>query len=185
METTITFRNLDATEAIKAYARAKVERAEKYVDRKCEAHVVLGLEKHLHCAEITVHTGAFFLHGRERSEDMYASIDLAMDKIERQLKRFKEKLKSHRHLPHHGGAAALSVRHDVLAPQIEEGAQGARKVIRTDEFHAKPMTVEEAVLQMDLVENDFFVFQNACSLEVNVVFRRKDGNYGLIEARTR
>jgi putative sigma-54 modulation protein len=185
MQTAITFRNLDATEAIKAYARAKVERAEKYVDKKCEAHVVLALEKHQHLAEITLHTGTFFLHGRERSEDMYASIDLAMDKIERQLKRFKEKLKSHRHLPHHGEGGAVRVRHDVFAPFEGEESSGPRRIIRTDEFHAKPMTVEEAVLQMDLVENDFFVFQNAGSREVNVVFRRKDGNYGLIEARTR
>jgi putative sigma-54 modulation protein len=185
MQTAITFRNLDATEAIKAYARAKVERAEKYIDidTKSEAHVVLALEKHLHLAEITLHTGTFFLHGRERSEDMYASIDLAMDKIERQLKRFKEKLKSRRHQSHHG--SGFRVRHDVLAPLIEELTDSPPRIIRTDEFHAKPMTVEEAVLQMDLVENDFFVFQNASSREVNVVFRRKDGNYGLIEAHTR
>jgi putative sigma-54 modulation protein len=185
MQTTITFRNLDATEAIKSYARSKVERAEKYIDKRCEAHVVLALEKHLHWAEITLHTGAFFLHGRERSDDMYASIDLAMDKIERQLKRFKEKLKSHRHQAHHGRDAAVRVRHDVLAPSVEEEPKGVRHVIRTDEFQAKPMTVEEAILQMDLVDNDFFVFQEAKSREVNVVFRRKDGNYGLIEARTR
>ncbi len=183
MQTNITFRNLNATESIKSYAREKVDRVNKYLDKASEAHVVLALERHLHHADITIHAGTFFLRGREKSEDMYASIDLAMDKIERQLKRYKEKLKSHRALPHHG-EAAQKIRHDVVSLEQPEQHRAA-EIIRTDEFHAKPMSVEEAVMQMDLMNNDFLVFMNATSREINVVYRRKDGNYGLIEARTR
>ncbi len=185
MQTSITFRNLEASESIKSYAREKVDRVNKYLDKASDAHVVLALERHLHHADITVHAGPFLLRGREKSEDMYASIDLAMDKIERQLKRYKEKLKSHRAQPHHAEAAAVTVRHDVVSVDGPERPSAAPQVIRTNEFHAKPMSVEEAVMQMDLIENDFLVFTNATSREVNVVYRRKDGNYGLIEARAR
>jgi len=186
----ITFRNLDASDALKEYAREKIERVHKYLDRAGEAHVVLSLERHLHHADITLHSGSFILRGREKSEDMYASIDLAMDKIERQLRRYKEKLKHHhgRERVHHRQEMLnhFKVRYDVVEVQDPEraaaqGTQGPR-IIRTNEFLAKPMTVDEAVMQMDLMNNDFLVFTNAVSREMNVVYRRRDGHYGLIEA---
>jgi putative sigma-54 modulation protein len=181
MQTNITFRNLEATEAIKSYARDKVDRVHKYLDGSSEAHVVLAVDRHQHQADITIHAGHFFLRGREVSTDLYASIDLAMDKIERQLKRYKEKIKHRRSQPHHN-AANIRVRHDVVAweePQVEA------RVVKSTEFPAKPMSIDEAVMQMDLIENDFLVFQNSRSHEVNVIYRREDGNYGLIEAKSR
>jgi putative sigma-54 modulation protein len=185
MQTNITFRNLPATEALKAFAREKVERVHKYIDSAREAHVVLALERHFHVAEITIHAGPFLLQGKDKCGDMYQSIDLAMAKIERQLKRYKEKLKDHRALPHHA-ENGLGVRHDVLSlEQPEARSSAGPKVIRTEQIPAKPMSVEEAVMQMDLIQNDFLIFKNAASQEINVVFRRKDGNYGLIEARSR
>src|SRR4051812_41451300 len=118
MQLNITFRNLETSDSLKDYAREKVERVNKYLDRAGEAHVVLSLERHLHHADITLHSGQFVLRGREKSEDMYASLDLAMDKIERQLRRYKEKLKHHhgREFVHHQerALAHLRVRHDVL-----------------------------------------------------------------------
>src|SRR4051812_9436653 len=86
MQLNITFRHLDASDSLKEYAREKVERVNKLLDRPGEAHVVLSLERHLHHADITIQSGSFVLRGRETSSDMYASLDLAMDKIERQLK---------------------------------------------------------------------------------------------------
>lgn len=195
MRLNITFRHLESSDSLKEYARDKVERVHKYLDRASEAHVVLSMERHLHHADITITSGAWLLRGRERSEDMYASIDLAMDKIERQLRRYKEKLKTHhgRERVHHHQELVndLIVRYDVVAiPDPEQetalgpagGAPAGPRVIRTDEFLAKPMTVEEAVMQMDLMNNDLLVFTNASSNEMNVVYRRKDGHYGLIEA---
>jgi putative sigma-54 modulation protein len=185
MQTNVTFRNLPATEALKAFAREKVERVHKYIDSAREAHVVMALERHFHVAEITIHAGPFLLQGKDKSADMYQSIDLAMAKIERQLKRYKEKLKNHRALPHHA-ENGMGVRHDVVSlEQPEARSSAGPKIIRTEELPAKPMSVEEAVMQMDLIENDFLVFKNSDSQEINVVFRRKDGNYGLIEARSR
>jgi putative sigma-54 modulation protein len=191
MQFSITFRHMDASDFLKDYSREKVERVNKYLDRAGSAHVTLSLERHLHHADIQIHAGSWVLRGREKSEDMYASIDLAMDKIERQLRRYKEKLKSHhsKEFVHHqeGALHHLKVRHDVLSlptpeqhaqPEVETGP----RVIRTNEFLAKPMTVDEAVMQMDLMNNEFLVFTNAASREMNVVYRRKDGHYGLIEA---
>src|SRR5215469_11069891 len=194
MQFNITFRNLDAIDSLKDYANEKVERVKKYLDRAGEAHVVLSLERHLHHADITIHSGAFLLRGREKSEDMYASIDLAMDKIERQLRRYKEKLKRHhgRERIHHrqemlNHREQIRVRYDVLEladPEKTDQQEVSPRVIRTNEFLVKPMTVDEAVMQMDLMNNDFLVFTNASSREMNVVYRRKDGHYGLIEAPT-
>ncbi len=192
MQLSITFRHMDASDFLKDYAREKVERVNKYLDRAGEAHVVLSLERHLHNADIQIQSGSWVLRGREKSEDMYASIDLAMDKIERQLKRYKDKLKDHHNRkyapPALGAASERRVRHDVIAvPNPEDGSspdafEAAPRVIRTNEFLVRPMSVEEAVMQMDLMNNDFFVFTNATSKEMNVVYRRKDGHYGLIEA---
>jgi putative sigma-54 modulation protein len=198
MQLNITFRNLDSSDSLKEYAQDKVERVHKYLDRAGEAHVVLSLERHLQHADITIQSGAWLLRGRETSEDMYASIDLAMDKIERQLRRYKEKLKTHhgRERVHHrqGLMNQLLVRYDVVsipAPEDHSPSTPARAepepapgptIVRTNELLIKPMTVQDAVMQMDLMNNDFLVFTNSVSNEMNVVYRRKDGLYGLIEA---
>src|SRR6478672_6738307 len=120
MQMNITFRHLDPIDSLKNYAQDKVERANKYLDRAGEAHVVLSLERHLHHADITIQSGSWVLRGREKSEDMYASIDLAMDKIERQLRRYKDKLKTHhgRERVHHRqgliNSSLSQVRHDIF-----------------------------------------------------------------------
>lgn len=188
MQVNITFRGIDPIDSLKSYAREKVERVNKYLDKAGDAHVVLSLERHLQNADITIHSGSFVLRGREKSEDMYASLDLAMDKIERQLRRYKERLKHHhgRDRVHHreGALAALKVRHDVVevAEPEKHPETPSPRIIRTNEFLTRPLKVEEAVMQMDLMNNDFYVFMNAESHEMNVVYRRKDGHYGLIEA---
>jgi putative sigma-54 modulation protein len=187
MQLNITFRHMGPLDSLKSYAQEKVERANKYLDHAGEAHVVLSLERHLHHADITIHSGRFVLRGREKSEDMYASIDLAMDKIERQLRRYKEKLNHHhgRERVHHRAELLerATVRYDVVqVASPEESDDATPRVIRSNEFVARPMVVEEAIMQMDLMNNDFLVFWNTRSKEMNVVYRRKDGHYGLIEA---
>ncbi len=188
MQLNITFRHLDPIDSLKNYAREKVERVNKYLDKATEAHVVLSLERHLHHADISIHSGNFLLRGRERSEDMYASIDLAMDKIERQLKRYKEKLKTHhgKERVHHrqGLVDERKVRHHVFEGHgtVTEIPEAAQKIVKTNEFLAHPMAMEEAIMQMDLMNNDFYVFTNSTTMEMNVVYHRKDGTIGLIEA---
>jgi putative sigma-54 modulation protein len=187
MQLNITFRHLDASESLKQYAKEKVERVNKYLDKAGEAHVVLSLERHLHHADITIHSGSFVLRGKEKSNDMYASMDSAMDKIERQLLRYKEKLKRHhgKERVHHRQDLVdpqRKLRHAVLEMPEELVQDDAPRVVRTNEFLAKAMTVDEAIMQMDLMNYEFLVFTNILSEEVNVVYRRHDGHYGLIEA---
>ncbi|XXF79140.1 ribosome-associated translation inhibitor RaiA [Myxococcaceae bacterium GXIMD 01537] len=206
MQLNITFRQFGSSDALKEYAREKVERVNRLLDRAGEAHVVLSLERHLHHADITIHSGAWVLRGRDKSEDMYASIDLAMDKIERQLRRYKDKLKSHhgRERIHHRQdlvSQLTRVSHAIFempeeleqepaaepaptpAPAAAKApeATSSPRVLRTSHIDVKPMSVDEAVMQMNLMDNDFFVFQNVASNAMGIVYRRKDGQYGLIE----
>jgi putative sigma-54 modulation protein len=211
MQMNITFRQFGASDSLKEYAREKVDRVNRLLDRAGEAHVVLSLERHLHHADITIHSGSWVLRGREKSEDMYASIDLAMDKIERQLRRYKDKLKSHhgREKVHHRQDLMnqLSrVRHAVFEMPGEEehtapesqtnsapatspaaaGLQAAAQVesprmLRTTHLTVKQLKVEDAVMQMNLMNNDFYVFHNVETNAMSVLYRRKDGQYGLIE----
>ncbi|HTP27432.1 MAG TPA: ribosome-associated translation inhibitor RaiA [Anaeromyxobacteraceae bacterium] len=180
MQVNITFRHLDSTEALKAHAREKVEHIQRYIDQPSEAHVVLYLESLEHHADINLKAGHFLLRGRAKSGDMYASIDAAAEKIERQLKKHKEKLKNHKSVERPNGYHAIDVRHEVL-----DAAKSPKdRVVKSSTFQAKPMTLDEAILQLDLLDAAFFVFQNAKDRAINVVYRRKeDGNLGLIEAR--
>lgn len=205
MQLNITFRQFGSSDSLKEYAREKVERVNRLLDRAGEAHVVLSLERHLHHADITIHSGAWVLRGRNKSEDMYASIDAAMDKIERQLRRYKDKLKTHhgRERVHHRQGLVNQVRHAIFevpdepeyaeaeapapaqaapapAPQSATETSAAR-MLRTSHLEVKPMTVDEAVMHMNLIDNDFYVFTNVESHAMSIVYRRKDGQYGLIE----
>jgi putative sigma-54 modulation protein len=204
MQLNITFRQFGSSDALKEHVREKVERVNKYLDRAGEAHVVLSLERHLHHADITIHSGSWVLRGKDKSEDMYASIDMAMDKIEAQLRKYKEKLKNHhgRERVHHRQSLVnqFKVHHKVIeldeeneaplaeapveqAAAPEQAEQAAPRLVRTTEITVRSLTVDEAVMQMNLMNNDFYVFQHATTHEICVVYRRKeDGKYGIIEA---
>lgn len=180
MQVNITFRHLEPTEALKSHVRGRVEHVQRFFDRPTETHAVLHVENLHHHAELTVKAGRFLLRGTAKSQDMYASIDAAADKIERQLKKHKERIQDHktpaRPFP------PLDIRHDIL-DVLAHPEKPSHKIVKTEQFQAKPMTVDEAVMQLDLLDAKFFVFQNAKDGAINVVFRRDDGNMGLIEAR--
>ena len=181
MQVNITFRNMFATDALRNHVQDKLDKVVgKYLDKVTEAHVTLSLERYLHHADINLHAGQFHVRGKEKCEDMYASIDMAVDKIERQLKKYKERLHNHRPAHFHS-SEPVRVRYEILEAKGIEGV--TPDVIRTDEFLAKPMNVEEALMQMDLLNNDFLVFTRPeTPSDVSVVYRRKDGNFGLIQA---
>jgi ribosome hibernation promoting factor len=180
MQVNITFRHLDSTEALKAYAREKLEHMQRYIDRPGEAHVVLYVDRLEHHADINLQAGGFHLRGQAKSEDMYASIDLAADKIQKQLKKHKDKLKSYKFTPAPAGWHPIDVRHDVF----DLAKQPSDRVVKSTTFQAKPMSLDEAILQMDLLDSQFYVFQNGKDLAINIVYRRDDGNLGLIETRS-
>lgn len=180
MQVNITFRHLEPTDALKAHVKGRVEHVQRYIDRPSEAHAVLHVENLDHHAEITVKAGRFLLRGSAKSQDMYASIDQAADKIEKQLKKHKEKIHD-RHKANGAEAKPVEVRHDVL-DILEHPERPSHRVVKSTRFEAKPMTLDEAILQLDLLDASFYVFQNAKDHAINVVYRRDDGNVGLIEA---
>ncbi|MBZ4671806.1 MAG: sigma 54 modulation protein/ribosomal protein [Deferribacteraceae bacterium] len=175
MNIQITVKNVELTDAIRSYVEKKVSKVKKYFDQVVDVHVVLDVQKNAHMAEILVNAKGVFLKGIEKSEDLYASIDLAIDKIERQLVKYKEKLKSKK-LIDKKFEAPLKL--DVYE---SESFDDKPVSIITKEIPVKPMDIEEAVMQMDLLNKNFFVFRNAKNSEVNVVYRRDDGNIGLIQ----
>ncbi|HET6412355.1 MAG TPA: ribosome-associated translation inhibitor RaiA [Anaeromyxobacter sp.] len=183
MQVNITFRHLEPSDALKSHVRDRVEHVKRYIERASEAHAVLHVENLDHHAEITVKAGRFLLRGSAKTQDMYASIDAAAEKIERQLKKYKEKLNTYKVNGNHVETAPVDVRHDIL-DILEHPDRRSHRVVKSTKFQAKPMSVDEALLQLDLLDANFYVFQNAKDRAINVVYRREDGNFGLIEAET-
>jgi putative sigma-54 modulation protein len=173
-------KNLEVSETLYRYAEEKLGKLERHLNDATRLELELMVERNpsiaqRQVAEATVWTKGPILRARESSDDMKASIDLLADKLERQVKRYREKRQRKqvsRHGPHH--------QHEEEArPVVPDESEPM--LVKTKQFAVKPMTPEEAVLQLELIGHDFFVFRNAESHEVNVVYRRRDGNYGLIE----
>jgi putative sigma-54 modulation protein len=165
-------RGVEVTDAIRSYAEKRLGRLERQLPDP-DIELQLSAESNpsirdAHVAEATVRTKGPVLRARESSHDMRASIDQLVDKLERQVTRYREKRGRHRRAPRQATDEGIEMPEE---PQI----------VRTKQFAVKPMTAEEAVLQLELVGHDFFVFRNADSNEVNIVYRRRQGGYGLIE----
>ncbi|MDY0211442.1 MAG: ribosome-associated translation inhibitor RaiA [Desulfuromonadaceae bacterium] len=178
MQIAVTFRHMDSSEPVRAYVEEKLTRVKKYIEEPIEAQAVLEVEKKIrNIAEVVLTAkGVTIKASAEVNEDMYAAIDAVVDKIERQLKRYKEKLKDHSPRKGKGRNITKTI---IEAASIDEGEDEPR-VVNTRSFSIKPMSVDEAVMQMDLMYKDFLVFTDDSTEEVNVIYRRKDGNYGLI-----
>ncbi|ADD68082.1 sigma 54 modulation protein/ribosomal protein S30EA [Denitrovibrio acetiphilus DSM 12809] len=177
MNIQITARNIELTDAIRDYAEKKVSKLEKYFDYITDANVLLEVQKNVHIVEVLVSAKGVFMKGLEKSEDLYASIDLAVDKIEKQLVKYKEKLKDKK-IQDKDYDTPLKL--NILDSQSVEDSE--TRIIITKEMPVKPMDPEEAVMQMDLLNKPFFVFRNSDTNEVAVVYQRDDGNIGLIES---
>ncbi len=177
MQIAVTFRHMESSDSVRSYVEEKLAKVKKYIEEPIDAQVVLSVQKKInHRAEVTMVAKGLTMKSVEEKDDMYAAIDLMVDKIERQLKRYKDKLKRHKG----GGGNQRRVEKAVIsAPSVDEGYDSP-EIIRSHSFFVKPMSVEEAVMQMDLLGKDFLVFTDDRSEEMNVVYRRDDGNYGLI-----
>ncbi|MBN1141737.1 MAG: ribosome-associated translation inhibitor RaiA [Deltaproteobacteria bacterium] len=177
MQISVTFRHMEASDSIRAYLEEKLARIKKYLDEPIDAQAVVGVAKKIrHRVEVTLQAKGIMIKGSEETNDMYAAVDAVVDKIERQVKRYKEKIK--RHKPMSG--RERQVQKTILAAESFEEGQEGPIIIRQASFPIKPMSVDEAVMQMDLLHKDFLVFSDDRSEEINVVYRRSDGNYGLI-----
>lgn len=200
MQFAVTFRHMEPTEALKAYAKERMERIRKYLPDPIACHVVLSTERHNHRIDVTfqLHNG-LSVAGHETTENMYSSIDLCIAKIERQVRKYKGKLEGMKARPHH--VVALPWSHSIVSEAfhgMEPGAatDGASapvapapdvasapefKVVKTEKFHAQPMSVAEAIVQLNLLHEPFLVFRHDTDGRIAVVYKREDGAYGLIE----
>lgn len=172
MKIVVSGRNIEVTQGIREAVEKKLSKLEKYFKPEVEAHVTLNVEKNRQIVEVTIPFNGVILRGEESNNDMYASIDIVSDKLERQVRKQKTKLERRKH--------SDSLRFQNIPDYHSKGNEEA-KIVKTKKFAIKPMSEEEAVLEMELLAHNFFVFENANSNEVNVVYKRKDGNYGLIE----
>jgi putative sigma-54 modulation protein len=174
MQTSVTFKNLDPSDHLKAYVSEKLDRFDKFLDNPAEANVVLAVEKFRHIAEINIAGDKLTIIGSEETNDMYSAIDMALDKLEKQIKKSKQKIRERRLTAKNRNRSMLEEDDHLADDDFERQVK-----IRNIEY--KPMDIEEAVLQMDLIEDNFLVFTNARSDRINVLYRRKDGHYGLIQ----
>jgi putative sigma-54 modulation protein len=173
MKFIVSGKNLEVTESLKDKVTKKLGKFEKFFNPGTDFHVTLSVQKNRQIVEITAHFNGVVMRAEESNEDMYTSIDKAVDVIERQIRKNKTRLEKKLH-EHAFRAENFRIESDVQEEQ-------EFKIVRSKRFAIKPMAIEEAVLQMNLLGHEFFMFSNADSKEVNVVYKRKDGNYGLIE----
>jgi putative sigma-54 modulation protein len=199
MQLSTTFRHMDASQAVREYAAEKLEKIRKYFSKDpISAHATFSVERGFHHVadlNITLPSG-IVINAKETTEDMYSSIDLAAARIERQVRRWKDKIRDHK--PH--GGPSTSVREMVIEPEEVEPppsvaasaaapqppaapapAQHNFQVVKDERFTARSMTVEDAVMQLNLLGDELLVFTDAGSGRTSVLYRRKDGKYGLIE----
>jgi putative sigma-54 modulation protein len=165
---TVTGRHFEVTDPLREHAVEKMENACRFLDKITSAHITFSVEKYRHIIEVVIQSHGTTLRGKEETADMYSSIDQVMKKIESQAKRLNEKIKDKKR---HGEAAGEGE---------EEEPPEAPKVIESETFAAKPLTVDDALKELEVSGDLFVVFRNAKTSEVNVLYRRKDGDYGLV-----
>ncbi|MEC0183474.1 ribosome-associated translation inhibitor RaiA [Paenibacillus peoriae] len=182
MNLTVRGQQIEVTDALKDYVDKKFSRLEKYFDAPptSDGSVTLSTTRDLHTVEVTIPLPGLVLRAEDESDDMYASIDAVVDKLERQIRKNKTKL--NRKFRQKGSLKTLFVEDPAGNVVVAEDAElDELEVVRTKRFLLKPMDVEEAILQMNMVGHNFFVFANIDNEEVSVVYKRNDGKYGLIE----
>lgn len=198
MQFSVTFRHMDATDALKAYAKERLEKIRKYFPDPIMIHVVMSTEKFHHTVDVNVqlHNG-FKMAGTETTENMYSSIDLVSAKIERQVRRYKDKLRTHKVRE----LTPLPVTHSVIAeqggPAVADGSNGSAEAaaaheakgdtlvtVKRETVVAEPMSPSEAIMQLNLLDAAFLIFRNDQTGQISVLYKREGGAYGLIEAST-
>jgi putative sigma-54 modulation protein len=174
MKFIISGKNIDVTSGLRTAVEDKIGKLEKYFTPETEVHATLSVEKDRQKIEVTIPIKGTIIRSEQVSNDMYVSVDLAAEVIERQLKKYKNKFRADQQ------AGAASLRTDFIEKEVDEEEEEI-KIVRTKRFDIKPMYAEDACIQMELSGHDFFVFCNAETDEVNVVYKRKGNTYGLIE----
>ncbi len=174
MQTSVTFKNLEPSDPLKSYIKNKLEKLDKLLDNPAEANVVLSVEKIHHITEIKLTGDRLNVNCREETGDMYSSIDKALDKLEKQIKKNKGKIRKHRQGPR-TEAREMKESFETYSDETINSR------IHIEHIEYKPMDIEEASMQIELIPDNFLVFTNSRTNTVNVLYKRKDGNLGLIQ----
>lgn len=174
MQVTVYGKNIEVTPTLKETVEKKISKFGKYFTPDVQAKATLSVQKNRQTIEVTIPFNGVILRGEETTDDMYKSIDLVENKLERQIRKQKTKLLRRNNYD--------SLRFPISnAANVEADLEDESKIVKTKRFDVKPMSTEEAVLQMELIGHNFFVFQDAHNNQMNVVYKRRDGQYGLIE----
>ena len=176
MKIHFTGRQIEVSPALRKVAEERLAKLDKFLDHLMEAHVILAVEKRRHRAEVVVHGRHVTLSAAGETADMYSTLSLVADRLERQAKKHRDKIK----VKHKRDGARSSPRRIARTSSIPEPP----RIVRVDSSPLKPMSLEEALLELSGTEKEFLVFHHASSRRVSVLYRRKDGNYGLIEPET-
>lgn len=177
------FKQFEPSEHLKKYARRRFEKILKFLSNQeqiTEVNVTMLVDKFRHKAEVVITSGQLHITANEESEDMYSTIDLVLDKVEAQLRKVREKSKDHRR-GKGGGKTPQPVRMEYISFSEGEGGQRERTIVSRDDYEPKPMNVDEAAMQLDNLNYEFLVFLNAETERVNVIYRRKNNDFGLID----
>jgi putative sigma-54 modulation protein len=175
MQFSVTFRHMEPSEALKDYAGEKLSRLEKYFDAIIEAQVVLSVEKFRHIADVTVMCDGIKIKGQEQTEDMYSAIDVVMDKMERQAKRYRERFRERK------SNKRETIRVATSPAAAGEETETGPKILRSQQNFSKPMDLDEALMQLELSGDRFLVYTDAETQQLNVLYARPDGHFELIE----
>ncbi|MEI4769633.1 ribosome-associated translation inhibitor RaiA [Psychrobacillus sp. FJAT-51614] len=174
--------NIEVTPAIRDYVEGKVEKVARYFNEEIQATANVNLKVYNDKqtkVEVTIPMKNLTLRAEERNADMYAAVDLIVDKLERQIRKYKTKV--NRKFREREGIAAYFASVDAPDQPVENNEEEEYNIVRTKQFDLKPMDHEEAVLQMNMLGHNFYIFTDAESNGTNIVYKRKDGKYGLIE----
>ncbi|MCS7214703.1 MAG: ribosome-associated translation inhibitor RaiA [Thermodesulfovibrio sp.] len=170
MKITIRGKNIDVTDALKNYIEKRVSKFERFLSDTSEAVVTISTEKFTHKIDVLLKVNGHLIQAEGKTEDLYSAVDMVVEKLEKQVLKYKEKIQSKNKKEAAKYPAGFS-----------EEKEMVKRIVKYKKFDLRPMSPEEAVDQLELLDKDFFIFVNSFSGDVNVVYKRKDGNFGLIE----
>lgn len=170
MKITIRGKNIDVTEALRQYIEKRVSKFERFLNDASEAIVTISTEKFTHKIDVLLKVNGHLIQAEGKTEDLYSAVDQVVEKLEKQVLKYKEKVQRKN--------KKEAIKYPSASP---EAMESSKRIVKYKKFDLRPMSPEEAVDQMELLDKDFFIFVNSFTGDVNVVYRRKDGNYGLIE----
>ena len=176
MQIEVSFKQMEQSGALRSYVEEKLTKVLRPLSEPVSAQVVLQVEKYRHISKMTVAANGIIIKGKEETNDMYSSVDLVLDKLDRQVRKYREKILQQ------GGRDTVReyrVSHKVIEEAPDRDFQ--RSIVQHKEITLMPMSVDEAVMQMELMNKNFLLFHNSSSNQLNVIYIRDDGQYGLIE----